>query len=126
MFDKKNKPSATKLDSSPITTVIGPEITFKGNIEGGKTIKIDGKVIGNINVEQGIILGEKGHIAGDIHSKSIIIFGNIEGNINAQELILKNSGNINGDITTNSIDIEMGGKYNGNLKMELPKVAAVK
>lgn len=118
MFQKSKKQSSiSQLDNAPINTVIGVDIIFKGDISGGKTIKIDGHVIGNINLENGIIIGENAVITGNIKSESIIIHGRQNGNIECQELIIKNTGNVNGDIETQVIEIEMGGKYNGQLNM---------
>ena len=115
--NKKQNPTISQLDSAPITTVLGSEIIFTGDIKGSQTIKIDGEVIGNIDVENGIILGEKAIVKGNLKSKNIIVFGQIHGNIDSQELILKNTGNITGDINTQTIEIDMGGKYNGQLNM---------
>lgn len=115
--NKKQTPSISQLDSAPITTVLGSEITFTGDIKGSQTIKIDGEVIGNIHVDNGIILGEKATVHGNLKSKNIIVFGTIHGNIDCKELILKSTGNISGDISTQTIEIDMGGKYNGQLKM---------
>ena len=116
---KKNQSdSISKLDNAPISTVLGSETMFTGDIQGSQTIKIDGKVKGNIQVENGVILGEKAQIEGDLKSKNIIVFGNILGNIYCNELIIKKCGTVNGDIHTKTIEIEMGGKYNGKLKMD--------
>ncbi len=115
---KEKKTTISTLDSAPITTVIGCDITITGDLEGTNPIKMDGKVKGNIICEKGIILGENGEVHGDINSENIIIYGKVFGNIIATELLLKNGGCINGDIKTKTIEIEMGGKYNGQLKME--------
>ena len=115
--NKKQNPTISQLDSAPITTVLGSEIIFTGDIKGSQTIKIDGEVIGNIDVENGIILGEKAIVKGNLKSKNIIVFGQIHGSIDSQELILKSTGNITGDINTQTIEIDMGGKYNGQLNM---------
>ncbi len=116
---KKNQSdSISQLDNAPISTVLGSEIMFTGDIQGSQTIKIDGKVKGNVQVENGVILGEKAHIEGDLKSKNVIVFGNILGNIYCNELIIKKCGTVNGDIQTKTIEIEMGGKYNGKLKMD--------
>lgn len=114
---KKQNSSISQLDSAPISTVIGADIIFRGDITGGQTIKIDGQIFGNIEVENGIILGEKAVVNGNIKSENIIIYGTIIGNIESKELILKSSGNITGDIDTQIVEIEMGGKYNGKLNM---------
>ena len=87
---KKNQSdSISKLDNAPISTVLGSETMFTGDIQGSQTIKIDGKVKGNIQVENGVILGEKAQIEGDLKSKNIIVFGNILGNIYCNELLIK-------------------------------------
>lgn len=114
---KKEKPSISKLDSMPITTVIGQGMNFDGNISGENTIKIDGIITGNIHVKNGIILSENGIITGDLTSENVIIYGQINGNIHSKELLLKKSAIVNGNIETSTLEIEMGGKYNGLLKM---------
>lgn len=117
-LNRKQNQGISQLDNTPITTVLGSEISFHGDIQGSQSIKIDGNVTGNVYVENGIILGEKAKLEGNLKSKSIIIFGEISGNISCNELIIKKSGIVNGDISTKTIEIEMGGKYNGKLKMD--------
>lgn len=113
---KKNE--ALKLDSTPITTVLASDIAVKGDINGNETIRIDGKVEGNIDVKKGIIIGENGKIEGNLKSDYIIVYGFMNGSIFSKELMIKTSGVVNGDITTESIEIELGGKYNGKLTMQ--------
>ena len=126
MFDsKKNKTlSSSKIDTMPITTALGADITFTGDIQGNSVIRIDGKVDGNVSLKQGVVLGEKAHIKGDVNSDYVVIYGSIIGNITCKELIIRKSGVVNGDIQTENIEIEMGGRYNGKLMMTEP--AAVK
>lgn len=75
------------------------------------------RVEGNINLKQGIILGEKAYVEGNMESDYIILFGNIKGNIKSKEIILKSTGNVQEDIVTDALEIEMGSRYNGNLKI---------
>ena len=128
MFDsKKNiKPSTSRIDSMPITTVLGADIVFTGDVKGDSVIRIDGKIDGNISLKQGVVLGEKAYIKGDINSDYVIIYGNIIGNITCKELLVRKSGVINGDIQTENIEIEMGGRYNGKLTMTEPAPTTMK
>ncbi|SEG37096.1 protein CcmA, bactofilin family [Halpernia humi] len=121
---RKEKPSISKLDTMPITNVIGQGMNFEGNISGENIIKIDGNITGNIDVKNGLILSENGVITGDITSENVIVYGKINGNICAKELLLKKSAVVNGNIETTTLEIEMGGKYNGLLKM--PEIASPK
>ncbi|MDR0334223.1 MAG: polymer-forming cytoskeletal protein [Dysgonamonadaceae bacterium] len=119
--DKKTKTlSSSKIDTMPITTILGADIVFMGDMKGDSVVRIDGKVKGNVSLKQGIVLGEKAHVEGDINSDHIVVYGNITGNIICKELIIRNCGVVNGDIQTEIIEIEMGGRYNGKLSMSEP------
>lgn len=119
MFDnKKNiKLSPSKIDSMPISTVLGADIAFTGDIKGDSLIRIDGKIDGNISLKQGVVVGEKAHIKGNINSDYVVVYGNFTGDITCKRLMIRKSGIVNGDIQTENIEIELGGKYNGKLSM---------
>lgn len=115
MFKKNNQ--IKDLNQQEISTIIGLGFTITGELKGKAVIRIDGTVIGNVNVEGGIVLGEKGIINGDIQTDSAIIYGTVNGNVKAQNLEIKKTGKVNGDIKTEAIEIEMGAQYNGKLEM---------
>ena len=115
--ERKRENGVSKLDSMPINTIIGNDIVFKGDIYGENVIRIEGKVEGNISLKQGIILGEKAFVEGNMESDYIILFGHIKGNIKSKEIVLKSTGTVQGDIVTDALEIEMGSRYNGNLKI---------
>lgn len=115
--DKKKEVVISKLDSLPITTVVGNDMVFKGDIQGDGIVRIDGKVEGNITSKQGIILGEKAEVKGSLESDNIIIFGYIKGTIRTKELILRSTGSVNGDIVSDFLQVEKGSKYDGTLKI---------
>ena len=122
--ERKRENGVSKLDSMPINTIIGNDIVFKGDIYGENVIRIEGKVEGNISLKQGIILGEKAFVEGNMESDYIILFGHIKGNIKSKEIVLKSTGTVQGDIVTDALEIEMGSRYNGNLKIS--QIEAVK
>ena len=128
MFNDKNnkKLSSSKIDTMPITNVLGVDVMLIGEIKGDSVIRIDGKVEGNILLKQGVVLGEKAQLKGDINSDFVVIYGSATGNITCKELIIRKSGVVNGDIDTEIIEIEMGGKYNGKLTMKEATVGAEK
>lgn len=115
MFKKNNQ--IKDLNQQEISTLIGLGFTITGELKGKAVIRVDGTVIGNVNVEGGIVLGEKGMIKGDIQTDSAIIYGTVNGNVKAQNLEIKKTGKVNGDIKTEAIEIEMGAQYNGKLEM---------
>src|SRR5687768_5345751 len=121
MFKKNQKQQPLQINDQQISTIIGEGYVFTGELEGSSIIRIEGKIIGNVNVDSGVILGENGIIEGNITSRSVIIYGTVNGNIKTTQLEIKRSGVINGEITTDTPEIELGAKYNGTLNMQIPQ-----
>lgn len=117
MFKKSNNQQSLEINQQEISTIIGEGYVFIGEIRGSSVIRIEGKIIGNVHVESGVVLGEKGNVEGDIFTKSAIIYGTIKGNVKSSQLEIKKTGLINGDISTDTLEIELGAQYNGKLNM---------
>ena len=122
MFKSNNKQQALQINDQQISTIIGEGYVFTGELQGSSIIRIEGKIIGDVNVDSGVILGENGIIEGNITSRSVIIYGTVHGNIKTTQLEIKKTGIINGEITTDTLEIELGAKYNGTLNMQVPQI----
>lgn len=122
MFKKNNKQQHLEIDQQEISTLIGEGYTFIGEIQGSSVIRIEGKIVGDVNVEGGVVLGENGNIEGHITTKSAVIYGTVNGNVKAAQLEIKKTGYVNGDIVTDNLEIELGAKYNGKLNMQTPQL----
>ena len=125
MFKKNTNQKPLEINQQEISTIIGEGYTLTGEVQGSSVIRIEGKIIGNVHVDGGVVLGEKGTIEGDIVTKSAIIHGTVNGNIKTTQLEVKKSGYVNGDITTDTIEIELGAQYNGRLNMHRQPTMAV-
>jgi cytoskeletal protein CcmA (bactofilin family) len=125
MFKKNNKQQPIEINQQEISTVIGEGYVFTGELQGSSVIRIEGKIIGNVSVEGGVVLGEKGDIEGDITTKSLLIYGTVNGNIKTTHLEIKKTGYVNGDISTDTIEIELGAQYNGKLNMHRQQMLSV-
>ena len=123
MFRKNNK-QPLEINQQEISTIIGEGYTFTGGVQGSSVIRIEGKVIGNVNVDGRVVLGEKGSIEDDITTKSAIIYGTVTGNVKTTHLEIKKTGHVSGDITTDTLEIELGAQYNGRLSMHKPQILA--
>lgn len=100
-----------------ISTLIGEGCHINGDIKAKNSIRIDGTVEGNVESEQGLILGEKGVIKGDVKTQEVVVYGTINGNVSSKQLIIKALGKIKGSIVTKNIQIDIGAIYNGYLSM---------
>ena len=121
---RKNKQQSLEINQQEISAIIGEGYVFTGELSGSSVIRIEGKIIGNVNVEGGVILGEKGIIEGDINSNSAIVYGTVNGNIKTTHLEIKKSGNVSGEISTDTLEIEIGAQYNGKLNMHKRQMMA--
>ena len=118
MFKKNKKQQPLEINEQEISTIIGEGYVFTGELQGSSVIRIEGKIIGNVNVEGGVVLGENGYIEGNITSRSVIIYGTVDGNVKTTQLEIKKTGHVNGEITTDTLEIELGAQYNVKLNMQ--------
>ncbi len=116
MFGKREEARRT---SQEIKTLIGAGCIFEGNltISEGLT-RIDGEIIGNVNGNGGLIVGEGGSIKGNVNVEEVVVYGKIEGDIKAKGAELKAGSRVDGDITVQELSIEKGAIYNGECRMD--------
>ena len=119
IFSKKDK---VALDLQAIPTLISEGSVLEGNLKAPAFVRIDGLVNGDVMVDEGLILGEKGEVKGNISTKEIFVYGTVRGDINTSSLEIKTTGRITGDIKTQNLAVENGGVYNGNLTMQQGEV----
>lgn len=109
MFDKKNE----KLES-----IIGSNTNIEGNISTKGTLRIDGRITGNIDTDW-LIVGEKAFVKGDVRVAGVAVAGYLEGNVTAKEIIeLKRTGQIRGDVSTSKLVVIEGGMVDGKIAMQ--------
>ncbi len=120
MFGKKSEVSAE------IETIIGENTLFQGTIKTKGSIRVDGRLEGNIIEASHVIVGVKGYIQGDITAHSVIIGGKVNGNVTATESIELQSGSqLLGDIHTSSLAIGEGAIFEGHCVMTSEKTKVI-
>jgi cytoskeletal protein CcmA (bactofilin family) len=114
VFNKK-----MKTDTDPkLATIISEGCLIEGTISGEGSVRIDGQVMGDLNVRQHVIVGSKGVVTGNVTTAEMTLFGTVKGNVSSSVLEIRAGGNINGDITTSQMSIELGGIHNGSVSMK--------
>ena len=108
----------TELSSKEVRTILGPGCLFEGNLTLPEGLtRIDGEVIGNIQGNGGLIIGEKGSVRGDIDVENVVVYGKVHGNIRARSLEIRASGRVDGDVQVQELIVERGAIYNGKCSM---------
>jgi len=117
MFSSKKKENEITITSTNITTLIAEDCVIEGSIESKACIKIDGKVLGDVN-SGGVILGQKGYVKGNVRTKELLVHGTIEGDAYAENLIMKATGVVLGNIQVKTLQVDTGAVYKGNVSMD--------
>src|ERR1044072_7583748 len=105
--------------------ILSSDVEIKGSIKFQKELLIDGKVEGEINSEGVLTIGENADIRGEIKTKSITVFGKVQGNISVSERCeLKSKCTLQGDLKAARLIIEEGATFIG--KSEVSSGMSVK
>jgi cytoskeletal protein CcmA (bactofilin family) len=103
--------------------VLSSDVEIKGSIKFQKELLIDGKVEGEINSDGVLTIGENADIRGEIKTKSITVYGKVQGNITvAERCELKAKCTLQGDLKAARLVIEEGATFIG--KSEVTSGAA--
>ncbi|MDQ0258092.1 cytoskeletal protein CcmA (bactofilin family) [Evansella vedderi] len=114
MFTKQN--NEKKL--SEIATVIGTDTTIEGTLHVNSSIRIDGKVLGEVKCSGDVTVGKDGHVEHQITARNLYIAGTVKGNVNVEEKIhIYESGYLEGKAQMRTIIIDENGQFRGESLM---------
>jgi cytoskeletal protein CcmA (bactofilin family) len=108
-----------------VNAFIGKGSEFVGKLSFEGTIKVDGKIEGEIQTSGKLLVGDSALINAEIKVGSIEISGEVRGNIEAREMIeLKTPGRLYGNIVTPCLIVEKGVVFQGHCTMDPDKKPA--
>ncbi len=113
---RKQKDQASESGS----TIIGPSLSFNGEITGKEDLTVHGQVEGTIDLKKNhVTVGKNGRIKADVYGRSITIAGEVQGNLFGEDrIVLRQSGRVRGDMRAPRINLEDGAKFKGNIDMD--------
>lgn len=99
-------------------TFLAKGAEFKGIMHFGGTIRIDGRVEGEIHAAASVIIGEPGVVKGVVSAGTVVKSGKMHATVRARDKIQSSkTGILIGDIRTLSIGIEDGAHFHGMCNM---------
>jgi cytoskeletal protein CcmA (bactofilin family) len=105
--------------SSDLNALLGRGSEFDGKLTFEGTVRIDGKFTGQIHSGDVLVVGEGAKISAEISCGTIIVHGEVNGNIRAKNSVeLHHPARVRGNIETPSLMIEKGVLFEGQAKME--------
>ena len=99
---------------------IGKSVVIKGELNGSEDLTIEGQVEGKIELkDHALTIGPNGKIKAQIFAKSVIVLGEVNGNVTASEKVdIRDGGSVDGDIVSPRVAIAEGAHFRGSVDMQ--------
>ncbi len=112
--------TATREATAPAApageSVIAPELTIEGKIEGTGNVRIAGRFKGDVNIQGNLTIEPRAQLTGQVTAKVIIVSGELQGNVVAAERVeLLESGAISGDVKAGALTVASGARMRGQV-----------
>lgn len=116
MLGKKNFDDFNS--SGSLNTIIGKGSSFEGKLKVQSTLRVDGKIKGNITTSDSLVIGKEGDVDGDISVRNAIIGGKLKGKLTAEgKVVLEANSIFKGELKTTKLVIDEGAIFEGNCSM---------
>jgi cytoskeletal protein CcmA (bactofilin family) len=104
-----------------IFSVIGTGTLVTGNIKSEGTVRVDGKIVGNISTQSDTAVGLTGIVEGAIEARNITVAGKVLGTLTAaQKLVLESKAVLKGELRAARLVIDEGAVFDGKSSMSVP------
>jgi cytoskeletal protein CcmA (bactofilin family) len=108
--------SAPAIRTVAPSTSVDATSEVEGRLRCKETLRIDGRVEGEVECEKTVLVGECAKVHASIAADEVQISGVVQGNIAARRKItLERTAVVTGDLTTPGIVIEEGAKLKGRI-----------
>jgi cytoskeletal protein CcmA (bactofilin family) len=108
-------PTPTPAPGKPkAESLIAPDITIEGKIEGEGHVRIAGNFKGDVNVRGDLTIEPGAKVTGSVRAEKVTIAGELIGNIeSAAHVELQQSGALTGDLKAGSLSVAAGSRMRG-------------
>lgn len=102
-----------------VVAFLGKGTDFRGVLHFEGTIRVDGRLEGEVFTKDTLIVGDTAEITGNLNVGNLITSGKITGNIVATKRAhFVAPGVLNGDVTTPALHVDEGFRFNGRCDMK--------
>jgi len=107
------------MNRGDVEGVVGPLLVVRGRIGGEGSLRVDGVVEGEIDLEGSLVVGPEGTVVGPVRAQAIEVDGEVHGRVQAGEVVtLRAGGLIQGDVRARRIAIDDGASLHGGIEMD--------
>ena len=113
--------SASKM----VPSIIGEDLTIKGNVICKGEIQVDGEIEGDIRCGS-LLLGDKSQVRGGVVAEDVVVRGHLVGSVRGLRITLQAQSHVEGDIFAQSLAIEQGAYFEGKSRRSDDPLAEAK
>jgi len=112
-------------DSQDTNSSISSGSVIKGILSFKGDTRINGSIEGDLNSDAKLVIGKLSRIRANINARSVVVFGQVIGDISAEDIIEIHPGaKVTGDIKAKRVAMHDGVSFDGQCKMEQPEVVS--
>ena len=99
-------------------SLVGAGTVFEGKLRSEGSVRIDGKLVGDVVAKGNAAVGPAGVVEGNLSAKNVSIAGRVQGNLVASEkLVLEAKSSVKGDIRAVRLVVDEGALFDGHCAM---------
>jgi cytoskeletal protein CcmA (bactofilin family) len=107
-----------KQQTNGTLSLVGAGTTIEGKVKTDGSMRIDGKVVGDVTAKANVTIGGTGIVEGTVTAANIALAGRVQGTLIATEkLVLENKSVIRGDIRASKLVVDEGAVFDGQCAM---------
>jgi len=100
--------------------VVGAGLVIRGDVLGQGSVSVQGRVEGNIEVDDTVIVADGASVEGDLSGRRLIVQGSVHGDLQATEGVVLAAGSVvRGVLHTNELAVEEGADFSGTVDMSV-------
>jgi cytoskeletal protein CcmA (bactofilin family) len=116
MLGKKDMDDFEK--TGDLNTIIGKGSVVEGTVKVQSSLRVDGKIKGQVTATDSLVIGKEGEIEGEIRVKNAIVGGRVKGKVFASgKVVLETKSTFYGELKTSKLVIDEGAIFEGVCSM---------
>ena len=107
LLARRSGPTSTPSPAASGYSLLDAQLSVTGDLDTGGSLRIDGKLEGNVRRADTVVIGVGASMTGDVHART-------------ERVELQATAILTGDIVTQTILVQEGGVVNGRVLMRPP------
>lgn len=106
------------LTGEMLGTLFNERSNVTGKLQVRGELRIDGTFQGSVSTDETLLIGEHARVQAEVSGASVVVKGEVTGNITARESVELHAGaRVKGDITSPALSVDRGAIFDGASRM---------